>query len=495
MANVKFTDLPNLANITATTIVPVVSANVNYTVTAANLVTYVNTNSGTITANNVSAVGNITAGAYFVGDGSQLTNLPQNYSNANVQAYLPTYSGTITAAVVSATGNITGAYLFGNGSQLTGIPASYGNANVAAYLPTYTGNLAGGNVSVTGNVTGAFILGDGSQLTNLPGSTYGNSNVVTLLAGFGSNAITTTGNIQATAFVGDGSQLTNLPAGVLSGNLTGNISGNGFGITGVTTLTSTGLISTTGNVTAANVTGTLFGNGANLTGIPTSIVAGAGISVSASTGVVTITNNNATVYGNANVAAFLASGFTPNTIVTSGNATFGNLTTNGSFANLAGTLNSGPINAGGAINGTSMNMTGNVSVTGAASGLRSSGFISAAGNVIVGGTANLGPYIERVASSVNTSTSFTPAMSAGPVQQVLANNNFTLNAPTGMTAGQSICLIITQDATGSRLMTPNASYKFAYGVNTLSTIGNSIDVISIFFDGTNYLCNLVKGYV
>lgn len=493
MANVKFTDLPNLGNITATTIVPVVSANVNYTITAANLVTYVNTNSGTITANNVSAVGNITAGAYFVGDGSQLTNLPQNYSNANVQAYLPTYSGTITAAVVSASGNITGAYLFGNGSQLTGIPASYGNANVATYLPTYTGNLAGGNVSVSGNVTGSFILGDGSQLTNLPGSTYGNSNVVTLLAGFGSNAITTTGNIQATAFVGDGSQLTNLPAGVLSGNLTGNISGNGFGITGVTTLTSTGLISTTGNITGANITGTVFGNGANLTGIPTSIVAGPGISVSASTGVVTITNNNATVYGNANVAAFL-SNFGSNSILTSGNIQSGNLICGGT-SSLVGTVSTGSINAGGAINGTSMNMTGNVTVTGAAAGLRSAGFISAAGNVIVGGTANLGPYIERVASSVNTSTSFTPAMTAGPVQQVLANNNFTLNAPTGMTAGQSICLIISQDATGNRLMTPNAVYKFAYSVNTLSTIGNSIDVLSIFFDGTNYLCNLVKGYV
>ena len=97
MANVKFTDLANLGNITANTIVPVVDSNTNYTVTAANLTTFVNTNSGTITANNVSATGNITAGAYFVGDGSQLTNLPQNYSNANVQAFLPTYSGNLTA--------------------------------------------------------------------------------------------------------------------------------------------------------------------------------------------------------------------------------------------------------------------------------------------------------------------------------------------------------------------------------------------------------------
>jgi hypothetical protein len=42
MANVKFTDLPNLASITASTIIPVVDANVNYSVTTANLQSYVN---------------------------------------------------------------------------------------------------------------------------------------------------------------------------------------------------------------------------------------------------------------------------------------------------------------------------------------------------------------------------------------------------------------------------------------------------------------------
>jgi hypothetical protein len=43
-------------------------------------------------------------------------------------------------------------------------------------------------------------------------------------------------------------------------------------------------------------------------------------------------------------------------------------------------------------------------------------------------------------------------------------------------------------------MTANAVYKFAYGVKNLSTVAGSIDMLSIFFDGTNYLCNLVKGY-
>jgi hypothetical protein len=64
-----------------------------------------------------------------------------------------------------------------------------------------------------------------------------------------------------------------------------------------------------------------------------------------------------------------------------------------------------------------------------------------------------------------------------------------------MATGQNITLIITQDATGSRIMTPNGVYRFAYGVKTLSTTASSIDMLSIFYDGSNYLCNLVKGYV
>jgi hypothetical protein len=60
-----------------------------------------------------------------------------------------------------------------------------------------SGNISvSGIVSVTGNITGNYILGNGSQLTGLP-ATYGNANVVTLLAAFGSNSISTTGNITA----------------------------------------------------------------------------------------------------------------------------------------------------------------------------------------------------------------------------------------------------------------------------------------------------------
>jgi len=475
MANVKFTDLPNLANITASTIIPVVDANVNYSVTTANLQSYVNNSTG-----NISTTGNIT-GNYFIGNGSQLTGIVSSYGDSNVAAFLPTYTGNITATNISSVGNVSAVNFAGNGSQLTGIVSSYGNSNVAAYLPTYTGNLNPNIVSATGNITAPFFFGNGSQLTGLP-ATYSDSNVVSLLSAFGSNNISTTGNIIAGTFTGNGAGLTNLPAGILSGNLTGNIAGNGFSMLNIATITSAGTISATGNITGANITGTHFGNGGQLSNIVTSIVAGSGISVNNATGVVTVTNNNPTPYTNANVAAYLPT----NTSNVSGNFFIGNgslltgISSNYSNANVVNLL--------AAFGSNTISTTGTVT----AGNLRTTGTISAGGNVTL--SSNLLAYAELTAGPVNTSTSFTPVYSTGIVQRITATANFTLNAPTGMVTGSSITLIITQDATGSRLMTPNVVYKFAYGLKTLSTTANSIDMLSIFYDGSNYLCNMVKGY-
>jgi hypothetical protein len=84
----------------------------------------------------------------------QTANVDSLVSSGNV-----TGGNILTAGIVSATGNITGNYILGNGSQLTGLPATYGNANVATFLAAYgsntlstTGNIASGNVS-TGKIT------------------------------------------------------------------------------------------------------------------------------------------------------------------------------------------------------------------------------------------------------------------------------------------------------------------------------------------------------
>ena len=285
MANVPFTALPNLNPPGPATIVPVVASGVNYTVTMANLQTYVNSTTGNIQGN------------YILGNGSQLTGLPATYSDANVVTLMAAFGSN----TVSTTGNITASYVLGNGSQLTGLPATYGNANVTTLLAAFgsntistTGNITGGNingivavattansvaganvtgtvanatyatsagtattatsattaatvttaaqpnitsvgtltvvntsgnVSATGNVQGSYILGNGSQLTGIATSSYGNANVATFMAAFGSNAVSTTGNVSASYHIGNGSLLTGITAsgGTMIVNGTSNV--------------------------------------------------------------------------------------------------------------------------------------------------------------------------------------------------------------------------------------------------------------------------------
>jgi hypothetical protein len=59
-------------------------------------------------------------------------------------------------------------------------------------------------------------------------------------------------------------------------------------------------------------------------------------------------------------------------------------------------------------------------------------------------------------------------------------------------AGTNATLILKQDATGGRTLT--STMKFLGGVKTLSTAANAIDVLSVFYDGVDYLATLGKGY-
>jgi hypothetical protein len=211
MSNIKFSELPNLGNITANTIVPVVSANTNYTITAANLQSYVNSSTGNVTGGNI-----------------------------------------LTGGVVSATGNVTGNYILGNGSQLTGLPATYGNANVVANLAALGTN----PVSTTGNVTGGNVLTGG--LISAAGTVTGTSHlgsVVSVTANITGGNLLTGGLISATSTITGTSHL----GSVVS--VTGNVTGGNISATNHTGTT----VSVTGNITAAN----FFGNGNTLSNVAT----------------------------------------------------------------------------------------------------------------------------------------------------------------------------------------------------------------------------------
>ena len=160
---------------------------------------------------------------------------------------------------VSAVGNVTGAYVKGNGSALTNLPAptvtqditSTGDMSIMTYdgvikyvnyatVEPATGNIkTAGNISATGNVVAnnigniaalnlngnanTVLYGNGVFAAAAASSSYGNANVATFLAAFGSNTISTTGNITAGNFIGNGAGLTNVTVSA-AGNIVGTSS-------------------------------------------------------------------------------------------------------------------------------------------------------------------------------------------------------------------------------------------------------------------------------
>jgi hypothetical protein len=172
--------------------------------------------------------------------------------------------GDITAETLNVAGNVTGNYILGNISQATGFPATYGNSNVATFLAAYGSN----TISTTGNVTVGNILPSGyvSATGNVRGANFNTDGTVSAA-----------GNVTGNYFIGNGSQLTSLPAPTVAQDITsngamsimlydGNIKYNNY----ATVEPSSGNI-TAGNIsTTGNIAGNYFvGNGSQLTGIST----------------------------------------------------------------------------------------------------------------------------------------------------------------------------------------------------------------------------------
>ena len=312
--------------------------------------TYGNANVTTLLAafgsNTISTTGNITAG-YIVGNGSLLSNITG--ANVTGTVALATQANVANTANAVAGANVSGSVAQANYANIANsVSGSNVSGSVAQATFADTANaVAGGNVSgqvanalvagtvytnaqpnitsvgtlsslsVTGNIATGGILTDNYYYANgAPfsggGGTYGNANVNTLLAAWGSNALSTTGNVTSGYVIGNGSLLTNLTganvtgtvanatfatsagtatsattAGTVTANAQANITSVGtlssLSVTGDTTsgnLLTGGLITATGNVIAGNVftggvvsatgnvTGNYFlGNGSQLTGI------------------------------------------------------------------------------------------------------------------------------------------------------------------------------------------------------------------------------------
>jgi hypothetical protein len=507
-------------------------------------------------SNAISTTGNIT-GNYFLGNGSALTGITATAANSavflrdasNAAAYVslddsskivvlpgggslyyggdgvdPNSFGSVD--ILNPQTSIANSYVgmtWANAANLaadplntmviTGFGASFIYDAAGQHGGTQSFGVSGSGVttnttlSATGNITAPYFIGNGSALTGIT-TTYGDSNVTTLLAGFGSNTISTTGNI-----TGGNLSVTNI-AGTLTTATQTNITSLGtLNSLVVTANIDGGNLRTVGQVSAGgNITGSFFlGNGSQLTGIASS-------------------------YGNANVAANLAA-FANNPISTTGNITAGNLNTGG-LVSATGTVFAGNVTTTG-VNGniagvnyiTANYFVGNGSLltsvaasTSIVNGTSNVAIGASGGNanVSIGGTSNVavfattgltvtgnitGGNLTGVSSSVATGiinykdyvatitygATITPDIALGSIQQVTLTGNVTMNAFGGTPqAGQSMVIKFIQDGTGGRIL--SSTMKWAGAAKTLSTAPNAVDIASVFYDGTTYWASLTLAY-
>lgn len=90
--------------------------------------------------------------------------------------------------------------------------------------------------------------------------------------------------------------------------------------------------------------------------------------------------------------------------------------------------------------------------------------------------------------AVNTLTdgaTITPDFSAGNNFAVTLGGNRTLANPTNIVAGQSGVIVITQDGTGSRLLSYGSYFKFPAGTApTLTTTASAVDVLAYYVESS-----------
>lgn len=250
-----------------------------------------------------------------------------------------------------------------------------------------------------------------------------------------------------------------------------------------------------GNViTTGVIASTLSGNGALLTSITganvTGTVANATYSVSAgsSTTANTVTDN---------VQPNITSVGTLSSISVSGNANVGG------EASVVGNLTLGS-GSGGSIlgaNSITSNLFIGTLVTGSQPNITAIGTLS---SLSVSGNANITTintnnitfkqFSETVINIGNISGAVAPDASMGTIYKYTLTGDITLNSITNAVAGTSMTIILKQDAVGSRLLT-SSSWYWASNNRTLTTTPNAIDIVCVFYDGTDYYAALTTDFV
>ena len=89
-------------------------------------------------------------------------------------------------------------------------------------------------------------------------------------------------------------------------------------------------------------------------------------------------------------------------------------------------------------------------------------------------------------------TTLAPDCANGSVQSfnMSTATSLTFNGFTNATAGQSLTIIVTNNT----ISTITSTMKWAGGVKTLTGTASAIDIISVYYDGTNYYASISKGF-
>ena len=178
----------------------------------------------------LSSTGNITGanitGSHY-GAATGLTGIPgANVTGIVANATYATTAGGV--AGVNVSGQVANALIADTALSVAGVNVSGQVAN--ALIADTAITVAVGNVSGIGNIAIINLDGNGSNIlygngifasAPTPGVSYGNSNVATFLASYGSNTISTTGTITAGTII---STVLTTGSNTVAGTITGNFS-------------------------------------------------------------------------------------------------------------------------------------------------------------------------------------------------------------------------------------------------------------------------------
>jgi len=431
-----------------------------------------------------------------------------------------TEDGTVRTTFTG--GNISATAFYGDGGNLT---------NVTATANTFDNIVVAGQSNVVASGSSALTLVAGSGMTITTdastdtitftstggGGTYGDANVATFLAAYGSNTIVTTGNITAGNTIVNGVTFNASNIAPTSGQIRYNtdfgthqvgLDGSNVMLMGqdlvvyarndeATTLLKGEVVRISGasgdKATLKRATNDSDANSATTIGIVKSDIAVGQLGYVVSQGVVNGLNLGAYTSGDKLYLGNVAGTFTnikpsaPEHYV---------------FIGVVEKANAG----NGQVlvrvqNGFELDEIHDIKLTSVQQNdmlIRNSGNTlwvnQSVSSVVANTNITLKQFSEtRVAlGNVTGDQSSNINLANGSIFTMTATGNITISSVTGATAGSSATLIITQDGSGNRLLT--STMKFAGASKTLSTAAGAIDIISLFYDGTTYYASLSKGY-